>query len=73
VIKGAAPCGHKHEKGQDLSVVQLLQFNMGSQLHACGNVSTLLQWEEWQIGGLTILLLNSSSAMLSTSDDSVVD
>jgi len=34
VIIGAAPWVHRHEKGQELSVVLLLQSNMGSQLLA---------------------------------------
>ena len=46
----------KCETGQQLSVVLLLQSNMGSQLHTYGNISTLLRWEEWQMGGLTILV-----------------
>ncbi len=64
MIVGAAPCAHKHEKGQELSVWLLLQSNMGGLLHTCSNVSTLLQWEAWQIGGLTILVQTSCSNLL---------
>lgn len=64
MITGAAHFAYKYETGQQVSAVLLLQFNVGSQLHTRGNVSTLLQWEEWQIGGSTILVQTSFSSVL---------